>query len=174
VSEQAQNPQQQTQEDRYLQEAQSFFGQSMGRVRSQVQNYHEQLERYAEQAPAGSDAEALIQEMVEYYSEIEDTMERAAQDAGAEDEMNQAAEQTNQQMQQVAEGAVRQAEDASQNGAAGQAQGQAQQEQQQEPPNATQAAENKAQELGVDLSRVEGSGAQGRITVGDVIGAAGQ
>jgi pyruvate/2-oxoglutarate dehydrogenase complex dihydrolipoamide acyltransferase (E2) component len=75
-------------------------------------------------------------------------------------------------MQQFAQETAQQAEDASQNGAAGQVQGQ--QEQKEEPPNATQAAENKAREMGVDLSQVEGSGAQGRITVRDVIGAAGQ
>jgi large subunit ribosomal protein L20 len=34
--------------------------------------------------------------------------------------------------------------------------------------HATEAAERKAQELGVDLSTVEGTGKDGRITVGDV------
>jgi pyruvate/2-oxoglutarate dehydrogenase complex dihydrolipoamide acyltransferase (E2) component len=46
--------------------------------------------------------------------------------------------------------------------------------QQQQQPNATQAAEQKAQELGVDLSQVQGSGAEGRITVRDVIAASNQ
>jgi pyruvate/2-oxoglutarate dehydrogenase complex dihydrolipoamide acyltransferase (E2) component len=45
---------------------------------------------------------------------------------------------------------------------------------QQQQPNATQAAEQKAQELGVDLSQVQGSGAEGRITVRDVIAASNQ
>lgn len=35
-------------------------------------------------------------------------------------------------------------------------------------PNATDAAVALADELGVDLSAVEGTGAEGRITVGDV------
>jgi pyruvate/2-oxoglutarate dehydrogenase complex dihydrolipoamide acyltransferase (E2) component len=39
-------------------------------------------------------------------------------------------------------------------------------------PKATKAARRKAQELGVDLSQVQGSGAGKRITVKDVIGAA--
>jgi pyruvate/2-oxoglutarate dehydrogenase complex dihydrolipoamide acyltransferase (E2) component len=34
--------------------------------------------------------------------------------------------------------------------------------------NATDAAEQKAKDLGVDLATVEGTGANGRITVGDV------
>jgi len=38
--------------------------------------------------------------------------------------------------------------------------------------DATPAAEAKAEELGVDLAEVEGSGADGRVTVGDVEAAA--
>lgn len=34
--------------------------------------------------------------------------------------------------------------------------------------HATEAAERKAKELGVDLATVEGTGQNGRITVGDV------
>jgi pyruvate/2-oxoglutarate dehydrogenase complex dihydrolipoamide acyltransferase (E2) component len=41
-----------------------------------------------------------------------------------------------------------------------------------EPPEATLAAKRKAEELGVDIWRVEGSGANGRITVIDVLSAA--
>jgi uncharacterized protein YjbI with pentapeptide repeats len=43
-----------------------------------------------------------------------------------------------------------------------------------EEPDATDAARQKAQELGVDLSQLEGSGAGGRITVKDVVSAAPQ
>jgi pyruvate/2-oxoglutarate dehydrogenase complex dihydrolipoamide acyltransferase (E2) component len=42
------------------------------------------------------------------------------------------------------------------------------------PPEATLAAKRKAEELGVDIWRVEGSGANGRITVIDVLNAANQ
>jgi pyruvate dehydrogenase E2 component (dihydrolipoamide acetyltransferase) len=38
--------------------------------------------------------------------------------------------------------------------------------------NATEAAERKAEELGVDITTVEGTGQGGRIVVGDVDGAA--
>jgi pyruvate/2-oxoglutarate dehydrogenase complex dihydrolipoamide acyltransferase (E2) component len=41
-----------------------------------------------------------------------------------------------------------------------------------EAPEATPAAARKAQELGVDLSEVEGSGADGKITADDVAKAA--
>ena len=39
---------------------------------------------------------------------------------------------------------------------------------------ATPAAERKAEDLGVDLSQVEGTGSGGRIIVKDVTGAANQ
>jgi molecular chaperone GrpE (heat shock protein) len=103
MTEQVQNGQQQTQEDRHLQEAQSFYGQAMGRVKSQVQNYREQLEQYSQQLPEG-DAQAQIQEMIDSYSEIEGTMDRAAQDSGVEDAMSRAVEQT-QQVQDTVVGA---------------------------------------------------------------------
>jgi pyruvate/2-oxoglutarate dehydrogenase complex dihydrolipoamide acyltransferase (E2) component len=41
-----------------------------------------------------------------------------------------------------------------------------------EEPDATHAARQKAEQLGVYLSEVEGSGAGGRITVTDVVQAA--
>jgi pyruvate/2-oxoglutarate dehydrogenase complex dihydrolipoamide acyltransferase (E2) component len=41
-----------------------------------------------------------------------------------------------------------------------------------EEPDATDAARQKAEQLGVDLSEMEGSGAGGRITVKDVANAA--
>ncbi|MCA1718777.1 MAG: E3 binding domain-containing protein, partial [Actinobacteria bacterium] len=43
-----------------------------------------------------------------------------------------------------------------------------------EEPNATEAAKQRAQELGVDLSELIGSGYEGRITVKDVVNAANQ
>jgi pyruvate/2-oxoglutarate dehydrogenase complex dihydrolipoamide acyltransferase (E2) component len=49
-----------------------------------------------------------------------------------------------------------------------------QEEAQEQAPEATEAAQQKAQELGVDLSHVEGTGSEGRITVKDVTGAANQ
>jgi pyruvate/2-oxoglutarate dehydrogenase complex dihydrolipoamide acyltransferase (E2) component len=38
-----------------------------------------------------------------------------------------------------------------------------------EQPDATDAARQKTEELGVDLSRIEGFGAGGRITVKDMV-----
>ena len=49
---------------------------------------------------------------------------------------------------------------------------QSQSETSEEEPDATDAARQKAEQLGVDLSEIEGSGAGGRITVKDVASAA--
>ena len=108
----------------------------------------------------------------------------------AQEVAGQATDQAGQvagQAQEAAGGAAQQAQDtagqAAQQGqqAAGQAAQQAGGGQQQggqqqggQQPNATQAAQQKAQQLGVDLSQVEGSGADGRITVRDVQQAANQ
>src|ERR687898_2432413 len=100
---------------------------------------------------------------------VQDTAGQAAgqvqQAAGqATDQAGQAA----QQAQDTAGQAAQQGQQAAQQAGGGQ-QGGGQQQ-----PNATQAAQQKAEELGVDLSQVQGSGAEGRITVRDVISAANQ
>ena len=144
-------------------------------MKSQVQNYRQQLEQFSQQLPEGA-AQAQAKEMIDSYSEIEGSMDRAAQDTGVEDAMSQAVEQTQQQMQEVAQGAAQQVQDT-----AGQAAQQGQQAAQQatggggqQQPDATYAAQQKAQELGVDLSQVQGSGAGGRVTIRDVIGTSDQ
>jgi pyruvate/2-oxoglutarate dehydrogenase complex dihydrolipoamide acyltransferase (E2) component len=83
---------QQTQEGQYLQEAQDFFGQSMGRIKGRVQSDNAQLESIMQQLP--EESQAQIQEMIDSYSEIEGTMDQAAQDTGVEDAMSQAAQQS--------------------------------------------------------------------------------
>ena len=72
--------------------------------------------------------------------------------------------QATQQAQETAGQATQQAQDA-----AGQVTGQAAGEDE-EPKGATNAARRKAEELGVDLSQVQGSGAGGLITLRDVTG----
>jgi len=141
------------------QNTQDFYGKSVGSLKSQIQNYRSQLEQYSQQLPEG-DAQAQVQEMIDSYTELESSMDQAAQDAGVQDKVEEAAQQAQQQMQQYAQESAQQAGGGQQGGG-------------QQQLNATPAAEKKAQELGVDISQVQGSGANGRITVRDVIGAAG-
>ena len=91
--------------------------------------------------------------------------DQAGQVAGqAQDTAGQAAQQGQQAVGQAAQQGQQAAGQAAQQAGGGQ----------QQQPDATAAAQQKAQELGVDLSQVQGSGAGGRITVRDVQAAANQ
>ncbi len=83
---------------------------------------------------------------------------------GVQDTAGQAAQQGQQAVGQAAQQGQQMAGQAAQQAGGGQ----------QQQPDATDAARQKAQELGVDLSQVQGSGANGRITVRDVQAAANQ
>jgi pyruvate/2-oxoglutarate dehydrogenase complex dihydrolipoamide acyltransferase (E2) component len=193
VTEGTQNLAQQIQEQT-LRSAQDFYGNSLGRLKGQLQGDRSQLESLAEQVPS-EDAQAQIQEMVDSYMAIEESLDQAAQDLGVQDAVNQAVQQAQEALGQVAQGAQEAAGGAVQQaqGAVGQVAGQAGQFAQgvqdtpgqvagqaqeaagaggQEEPNATGAARQKAEQLGVDLSQVQGSGAGGRITIKDVTSAA--
>src|SRR5919112_1468318 len=171
-----------------MQSAQGFYGDSLGRLKGQLQNDRVQLEDLMEQSPP--QAQAQLQEMIDSYTEVEGTIDQAASDQGLDDAVNEAAQQA--QEGAAAEGIAQQAQDAAgqvtdQAGQAAQgaqdtAQGAAQQAQdtagqaagqaqdaagQAQDLNITDAAKQKADELGVDLSQVEGTGAEGRITVKD-------
>lgn len=91
----------------------------------------------------------------------------AVQEAGAG--VGQSAQEMGQRAGQAAQEAGQGAGQATQQGG-GQQQGE--QAGGEQKPNATKAAAQKAEELGVDLSQIEGSGSNGRITVRDVLSAA--
>ncbi|HET6261526.1 MAG TPA: hypothetical protein VFG99_04730, partial [Chloroflexia bacterium] len=93
MSEGTQNLQQQTQ-DQYLQEAQEYFGQSMGRIKGRMQSDSAQLEGLMQQLP--EEAQAKVQEMTDSYAQFEATIDQAAQDAGVQDTVDEAAQQARQ------------------------------------------------------------------------------
>jgi pyruvate/2-oxoglutarate dehydrogenase complex dihydrolipoamide acyltransferase (E2) component len=193
-----QNLQQQIQQQ-IMQSAKGFYGDSLGRLKGQLQNDRAQLESLMEQSPP--EAQAQLQEMIDSYTEIEGTLDQAAHDQGlddvvsdaaqqAQDALGQVTDQAGQGVQDTAGQAAGQAQDAAGQAvgqvtetagqatqgvqdAAGQATQQAQDTAGQDL-NITDAARQKADELGVDLSQVEGTGAEGRITVKDVTSAANQ
>src|ERR671910_1031450 len=99
VSEGTQNLQQQTQ-DQYLQQAQDYFGQSMGRIKGQMQSDSAQLEGIMQQLP--EESQAQIQEMTDSYAQFEGIIDQSAQDAGVQDTVDEAA----QQVRQSADGAL--------------------------------------------------------------------
>ena len=162
--------------------AKDVYSDSIGEAKSKLQHDRSQLESLAEQLPESQEeARAQIQELVDSYTEIENALDQAAQDQGVEDTVSEVVRQA----QEVAGGAADQAP-----GALGQVTDQAGQAAQGvqdtagqvagqvvegiHEPDATVTARQRAEELGVDLSEIEGSGAKGRITVKDVTRAAHQ
>ena len=162
---------------------------AQAQIQELVDSY-EAIESSLDQAAQDLGVEDAVNQAVQQTQEAVGQVAGQAQDAaggaaqqaqdvagGAAQQAQDTAGQAAGQAQEAASGAAQQARDA-----AGQAteQGGAQQQQgeqgggQQEEPNATQAARQKAEELGVDLSEVEGSGAEERITVKDVVSAANQ
>ena len=175
MSEGAQNLLQQIQQQT-IQSAQDFFGESLGRIKGQLQSDRAELESLVEQVPQ-EEAKQQIQELVDSYSAIEDSVDQTAQGLGITDTVNQALQQVQEAVGQVAGQAGQAAQGVQDTG--GQLTQQVQQaaegqQVQEEEPDATEAARQKAQELGVDLSQIEGSGSEGRITVKDVVSAANQ
>ena len=132
--------------------AKDVYSDSIGEAKSKLQHDRSQLESLAEQIPR-EETKQRIRKMVDAYSGIEQALEQAAQDLGVEERLiqtlQQAQEAGGQVAGQVAEG-IR------------------------DEPDATETARQRAEELRVDLSQIEGSGAKGRITVKDVTRAAHQ
>ena len=159
-------------QDQTVSSAQDFFGDSLGRLKGQLQSDRAELESLAEQIP-NEDAQAQMQEMVDSYLELEESLDQSAQDLGLTETVDQALQQAQQAAGQVTE----QAAQDTVGGVAEQAQqavGGQQEEAQEQESDVTEAAKQKAEELGVDVSQVEGTGSEGRITVKDVTGAANQ
>ena len=102
-SEGTQNVQQQSQEDQYLQQAQDFFAQSIGRIKGRMQSDSAQLESIMQQLPEG--LRAQVQEMTDSYAQFEGVMDQAAQEA------RQNADQATGQGQEPVEQAADQAEE---------------------------------------------------------------
>ncbi len=107
----------------------------------------------------GSGGMITIMDVSEFAEEAGDAAGQAAQ--GATDTAGQATQQAGQAVDGATESAGQAAQGAadqvgSRNGS-------------EEEPKATNAARRKAEELGVDLSNIEGSGAGGLITIKDVV-----
>jgi molecular chaperone GrpE (heat shock protein) len=93
----SQNLVQQIQEQT-IKSVQDFYGESLGRIKSQLQGDRSQLESLAEQIP---DEEAQIQEMADSYAMIEESFDRAVQDLGVEDAVSQALQQAQEAVGQM-------------------------------------------------------------------------
>ena len=147
-----------------------FFNQVVNNLRSQAQNNREMTQRLAEQQQHAQEAtQQLTQESVGAYMDLLNSMfsySRGSIEAGS-----QVAQQGVQAAGQAAQQATQEeaAGQATQEEAAGQA-AQQEREETSEPQEvlATQKARRRAQDLGVDLAEIEGTGDHGQITVADV------
>ena len=111
--------------------AQDFFGDSVEELKQRIQENRTTLERLPDQIPGGQEEsfQMLFQELMDNYEAIEQALDEANKNVSEID----------------ADRLMRQGE-----------------------VNATDAARREAREQGVDLTEVEGTGTDGRITVDDV------
>lgn len=126
IQESKQMVQQQT-----MQLAQDFFGDSVEEMKQQIKENRSTLEKLPEQIPGGQEEsfQMLFQELMDNYEAIEQALDEAETNVSNLD----------------TDSLVRQGE-----------------------VEATDAARREARELGVDLTEIEGTGTDGRITVDDV------
>ncbi len=111
--------------------AQDFFGDSVEEFKQQIRDNRATLEKLPDQIPGGQEEsfQMLFQELMDNYTAIEEALDEAGKNV------------TNLDTERlVRQGAV----------------------------EATDAARREARELGVDLTEIEGTGSEGRITVDDV------
>ena len=111
--------------------AQDFFGDSVEELKQRIQENRTTLERLPDQIPGGQEEsfQILFQELMDNYESIEQALDEANNNVSEID----------------ADRLMRQGE-----------------------IDATDAARREARERGVDLTQVEGTGTDGRITVDDV------
>ena len=111
--------------------AKDFFGDSVQELKQQIRENRATLERLPDQIPGGQEEsfQMLFQELMDDYEAIEQALDEAKNNVSEID----------------ADRLMRQGE-----------------------VNATDAARREARERGVDLTEVEGTGTDGRITVDDV------
>ncbi len=134
-----------------------------------VKKAAEEAEEVAEEINASAAARRAAEELGIDLSEVEGTgsggMITVMDVTELAEETGKTAQDAADTAGQAADGAAKAAGQAVE-GAAGQAAGRNGSE---EEPRATNAARRKAEELGVDLSNIEGSGAGGLITIKDVV-----
>ena len=111
--------------------AKDFFGDSVQELKQQIKENRATLERLPDQIPGGQEEsfQMLFQELMDNYEAVEQALDEANKNVSEID----------------ADRLMRQGE-----------------------VNATDAARREAREQGVDLTEVEGTGTDGRITVDDV------
>ena len=173
--------------------AQDFFGDSVEGLKQQIQENRATLEGLPEQIPGGQDEsfQMLFQELMDNYEAIEQAIDEAnnnvseidpdrlmrqgevdATDAARREARERGVDLTDIQGTgtdgRITIDDVRTYDESQQEDSVGTAE-----QVTEEVAKASDAARRRAEEMGVDLSQLEGTGSGGLITVKDVTGAAG-
>jgi pyruvate/2-oxoglutarate dehydrogenase complex dihydrolipoamide acyltransferase (E2) component len=162
--------------------AQEFFGDSVEEFKQQIRENRATLEKLPDQVPGGQEEsfQMLFQELMDNYSAIEQALDEAQQNVD-----NLDTESLVQQGEiEATDAARREARDRGVDlteiegtGSGGRitiadvvefAEDQAEGKEGEQEPRASDAARRRAEELGLDLSQIEGTGSDGLITVKDV------
>jgi pyruvate/2-oxoglutarate dehydrogenase complex dihydrolipoamide acyltransferase (E2) component len=175
-----------------MQLAQDYFGDSVEEIRQKINESRATLEGLPDQVPGGQEEsfQMLFQELMDNYTAIENALSEAQKNVAdldteklikqgeidATDAARREAKERGLDLTEVegtgSDGRItvddvkKAAEAAEEDGAAGEGAGQ--------DLKASDAAKRKAEELGIDLSRVEGTGSGGLITVKDVTNLVGE
>jgi pyruvate/2-oxoglutarate dehydrogenase complex dihydrolipoamide acyltransferase (E2) component len=167
--------------------AQDYFGDSVEELKRQIEESRATLEGLPDQIPGGQEEsfQMLFQELMDNYAAIETSLNEAQQNVSdldterlrkqgeidATDAARREAKERGLDLTQIegtgtdrritVDDVKKAAEAAEEDGATGQ-------EETKQDLKASEAAKRKAEELGIDLSQVEGTGSAGLVTVKDV------
>jgi pyruvate/2-oxoglutarate dehydrogenase complex dihydrolipoamide acyltransferase (E2) component len=165
-----------------LELAQEFFGNSVEQFKQQIRENRATLEKLPDQVPGGQEEsfQMLFQELMDNYSAIEQALDEAqlnVDNLDTESLVQQGEiEATDAARREARERGVDLTEIEG-TGSGGRitiadvvefAEDQAEGEEGEQEPSASDAARRRAEELGLDLSQIEGTGSDGLITVKDV------
>jgi methyl-accepting chemotaxis protein len=112
MTEQAQNLVGQIQEQ-VQQTAQDFFGDSLGEIKNQLATHRSQLQELIEMLPESQEeGRAQLEQLLNSYEELENSLDEVAQEQGLQEMVNQAAQQAQEGTEQAQEGAEQATEQA--------------------------------------------------------------
>ena len=162
--------------------AQDFFGDSAEEIKQQIKDNRATLEELPDQIPGGQEEsfQMLFQELMDNYSAVEQALSEAQKNVANLDTESLVKQGEIEATDAARREARERGVDLTQiegTGSGGRitvvdvvefAEEQAGEEEAEQEPKASEAARRRAEEMGIDLSQIEGTGSGGLITVKDV------
>ena len=102
-------------QEQVQQTAQDFFGDSLGAIKGQLATHRSQLQEIMEMLPESQkqeDGRAQLEQLLNSYEELENSLDVVAQEQGLQETVNQAAQQAQEAAGQATEQAQETAEQA--------------------------------------------------------------